>query len=151
MMRAEIVDAIDGVQAQAIDAKFFQPIQGVGDEKIADWSALRAVKVERGSPRRAIARGEVAAKLAEVISLRAKMVVNHIENHGQPASMSGIDQALQAGRSAITILRRVNVDAVVAPVARAGKLRHGHDFDGGDAQIRQFVEMLDHAVKRSFR
>ena len=148
---AEIADTIDGVQAQSVDAKFFEPIEGIGNKKIAHRAAMRAVEIQRRTPRGAVTVREVRAEFAEVISLRAKMVVDHIENDGQSANVSGIDEPLQAQRPAIRILRREDVDAVVAPVSRARKLGHRHDFDGGDPQLRKFVEVRDHAIESAFR
>ncbi len=38
-------------------------------------------------------------------------------------------------------------DPVVAPVALARELRHGHEFDGGDAEGRQIVQALDRRIE----
>src|SRR5271154_3273394 len=80
MMRAEIADAVDGIEAQPIEAKLLEPIQCVGNEEIAHRAVVPAVKVQRGAPGSAIARGEVTAKLAEIISFGAEVIVDDIEN-----------------------------------------------------------------------
>ena len=64
--------------------------------------------------------------------------------------MAGVDEALQSGRPAVRVLRRADVDAVVAPVARAGKLRDRHQLDRRDAEVFERVEMLDDGVERAF-
>lgn len=95
--------------------------------------------------------GEVGAELAEVVSFRTQMVVNDVENHGDAMRVACVDEALQSARAAITFLDRVEVDAVVPPVARAGKRRHGHQFNRGHAQIAQARKARKYGVECSLR
>jgi hypothetical protein len=46
-------------------------------------------------------------------------------------------------------MRRVDVDAVVAPATLAGEGRDGHQLDRGHAQAAQRLESRDHGVERS--
>lgn len=51
------------------------------------------------------------------------MVVDHIHDDRQTLTVAGIDQPLETLDSTVGILRRVGVNAIVAPVAVAGALR----------------------------
>src|ERR1700730_4584301 len=55
MMRAEIEDAVDGVQAERIDVIFRKPVQRVVDEETPDSIASRPIIVDGVSPRRPVA------------------------------------------------------------------------------------------------
>ena len=63
------------------------------------------------------------------------MVVDDVEDDGEPARVGGVDEAAQAVGAAVRLLRREPVDAVVAPVARAGEAGDRQDLDGGDAEL----------------
>ena len=55
---AEVVDAMDGVQAKRVDVIFSKPIQGVVDDEAANAVALGPVKIDRLSPGRMVGIGE---------------------------------------------------------------------------------------------
>ena len=63
--------------------------------------------------------------------------------------MAGVDEPLQRERAAIGGVGGVRIDAVVAPVARAGKLGDRHEFDRRDAEFLQIAEPRDHRVERA--
>ena len=63
--------------------------------------------------------------------------------------MAGVDQPLEPVRSAVGVVRRVQVDAVVAPAAHAGELLHRHQLDVRDAELDEMVEPLDRAGERA--
>ena len=113
-------------------------------------SRLRAVEIHRRTPGRAVSPGEIGTELREVVSFRSEMVVNHVEHHGKAEPVAGVDQALEARRTAVRVLRGERVHAVVAPVAVSGKLRHGHDLESGDAQRGEPGELPDGGVERAF-
>ena len=95
--------------------------------------------------------GEVRAEEPQIISFIAKMVVNHVKHYSQADCMRGIDQSLETFRSAITCLHCVGRDAIITPVARAGKSRDGHDFNYGDAKFLQVRQLGNGGIERSFR
>ena len=111
-----IDDRVHGIDAQAVDVKLIDPLQRVVNEEPAHVVAVRAVEIERQSPRRLVAVGEVRAVLAEIVSLGTEVVVDDVEEDGQAARVTGVDETLQRDRSAVRLLRRADVDAVVAPV-----------------------------------
>ncbi len=145
-----IDDRVHGIDAQAVDVKLVDPLQRVVDEEPAHVVAVRAVEVERRTPGRRVARGEVRAVFAQVVSLGAEVVVDDVEKQGETALMTGIDKPLERARTAVRRLRGADVRSVVAPVARAGKLRDRHQLDGGDAEVFERIEMWNDRVERPF-
>ena len=77
----------------------------------------------------------------EVVPVGPEMIVDDIEQHHQPARVRLVDETLEAVGTAIGDVRRVEQDAVVAPAAVAGELRHRHQLDGRDARIDEMVEL----------
>ena len=65
----------------------------------------------------------------QIVPIRADMVVDHIEHHGEPAEMGLVDKSLQ--RLVITVDMRggIQIDPVVCPVPSTGKFRDRHDFN----------------------
>jgi hypothetical protein len=49
--------------------------------------------------------------------------------------VSGVHELLQAIGSSVAVVRSVEVNAVIAPIAVTGKLGHGHQLDGVDAEL----------------
>ena len=79
------------------------------------------------------------------------MVVDHVQNHAKPVAVRRVDEALQGAGTAVARLDGVGIDAVVTPIAIAGKLGHRHDLDGGDAEFFQCGEPRNDRVKRALR
>ncbi len=69
------------------------------------------------------------------------MVVDDVEQDGEPAGVTSVDQCLQRLRPAITRRRRKKKDAVIPPIAATRKFSDRHQFDSGDAEPAQIVEM----------
>ena len=80
-----------------------------------------------------------------------KVVIDHIEQHGEPFAVGGVDQPLQALWAAIGVVRRVQVDAVIAPAPASRKLGDGHELDMGDAELDQMIEALNRGLERPRR
>ena len=79
------------------------------------------------------------------------MVVNHIQNHGQTLAVAGVDQTLEGFRTAVAVLHGKGVNPVITPIAIPGELGHGHEFQRGDPQFPEFLQMGDNGGQRSFR
>ena len=63
--------------------------------------------------------------------------------------MRGVDEPRQAVGPAVgRTARRVDVDAVVAPAARARELGDRHELDRGDAELGELAQVRDRAVER---
>src|SRR5262245_12566467 len=130
-----------GIEAQRIEVKFAEPITGILEKKIAHIVARRAVEIERRSPRRAIAVGEIGSEVGKVIHLRAEMIVDNIENDRQTFAMAGVDQALERSGPAVGVLDGEWKDAVVTPISGAGKLTDRHELERGDAETFEAREV----------
>ena len=89
---------MDRVDAQAIDMKIAQPHQRVVAKKAPHLGCAFRFEIHRSAPRRVVRIHNVGPVFAGVIAHRAKVVVNHIEQHGQAA--------LDARRSQIASERR---------------------------------------------
>ena len=62
--------------------KFLDPVASVGNEKFADRTRIRPVKVNRLAPVVLVLSGEIMiGKDANIISVWAEVVVNNIENY----------------------------------------------------------------------
>src|SRR5579864_1611088 len=120
---AKVVDTVNGVEPQNIDVVLFEPENRILDKKLTHRSALRAVEVDGLPPWRLIVLGEIRPELAQVISFRSKMVVNDVESDSEPVRVRGIHELLKRTGTSVTILDSKRIDAVVSPIARAGKLR----------------------------
>src|ERR1700722_6036909 len=64
--------------------------------------------------------------------------------------MAGVDEALQSVRTAIGMMRREQIRAVVPPAPGPRKLRDWHKFYGGDTELPQIFETPRRAIERSF-
>jgi hypothetical protein len=126
------------------------PGEGVVDEVAANLVAPRAVEIDGFAPGRAVAIGEIGAELGKVVPFRAEVVVDDIEDDRHAAAMTGVDHPPERVRPTVARLHREGMDAVIAPVARAGELGERHQLDGGDAEVPQIVETLDDRVERAF-
>src|SRR5690606_14711158 len=116
-------DRVDRVEAKAVDVVLLEPVERVFDQKTAHLEAARPVEVQRITPGSAISIREVRPVHGEVVPVRPEVVVNDVEQHGEPARVARIDEALEARRTAVGVVRRIQIDAVVAPAARPWKLR----------------------------
>src|ERR1700761_8510773 len=119
---AQIENAVHGIKPQAVEVEIAEPIERIFEEVFANGGTIGPVEIDSGAPRRAIAIGEVRSELAENISLGAEVVVDDVKNDGEAFRVCGVNECLQGGGTAVGILNGVREDAVVAPVARAGKL-----------------------------
>src|SRR5678815_6112733 len=95
-----------------------------------DLLALRPIVIDRRAPRRPIAIRKIGTEVAEVITLRAKVVIDDVKNDGQASSVAGIDQPFQPFRSSIGGLRGKKKYAVVAPITMSRKLGDRHELNG---------------------
>ncbi len=142
MHSAVILDGVDGIEPQAVEAIFLEPEQGVVNEEVADRAAGAAVEVDRIAPRRLVPIGEELAGVGvEIVPLRAKVVVDHVEHHRDAAPVRGIDQGLELVRCSVRRLRREREHAVVPPAAGSREIGYRHELDHRDAQLREVLEL----------
>ena len=125
MAWTEVEDGVNRVQPQTVHAKITHPHPRVVDDKLPHGIAVRAVVVDGPAPRSAVAIGKVGAVVGKVVSFGTEMVMDHVENHGQPGLVGGVDQPLQRPRPAVAVLHRIRIDGIVTPITVAGKLAIG--------------------------
>ena len=135
-----------GVEPQPVEVEVAEPHQRVVDDEPADRAGVLAVEVDPVAPVVA-ARGEVRAESRQVVAARSEVVVDDVQDDGQAVAVGGVDEALEAVRAAVGLVRRVPVDAVVAPAPLAAERVHRHELDVGDAEFDQVRQALDGGVE----
>ena len=94
--------------------------------------------------------GEVfLAELAQVVTIRPQVVVDHIQQHGQAARVRCVHQASQRLGAAVCLRGREQVHAIVAPAALAREIGHRHQLNRRHAQVAQVVQVRDQRVERA--
>ena len=146
----EVEHGMNGVEAQGVNMKVAQKIDSVLNKVAAHLVATRAIKVDGIAPGRVIAVGEIGAIVPQIIALGPQMVIDHIQDNGDARLVTGVDEAFEAKMTAIGILHGEGGHTVIAPVAFAGELGHGHEFDGGDAKFFEPIQVRNDGVKGAF-
>ena len=83
-----------GVEAENVDVKVANPIQGILDKEPAHLIAPFAVEVDGLAPGSAIAVGKVRSKIGEVIAFGTQMVVDDIERDTEIFVVTSVDESL---------------------------------------------------------
>ena len=105
-----------------------------------------SAEIDRRPPRRRHVLAEELRRIArEIVPVRPEVVVDDVEEDHQPVVVRGVDQRLEIVGRAVGAIRRERQHAVIAPVARAGKIVDRHQLDGGDAESASAVELALHA------
>src|SRR5258708_37771684 len=122
-----------------------QGVEGVLDE---EGSYRRLPEIDGGTPWSVdVAAEEVRRVAAEIVPVRPEVIVNDIEEHHQVALVRRVNQGLEIVRRAVGTIRCEGQHAVVTPVARSGKIVDRHEFDGGDADSSEAIEICVHTGK----
>ena len=133
-----VAQRMDRVHAQSVKIEFLDPVQGVVNEEVAHRSGIGAVVVDGRAPGRLVRRVEkMRAAGVQVVALRPEVVVHHVNEHHQPEPVGGVDQGLEFVGRAVAGVGREGEHPVIAPVAPARKVGHGHEFDRRDAEFGQ--------------
>ena len=142
---------MDGVDSQAIDVEFVDPVSGIGDEELSDRRGKLRVEVDRLAPVRAMTLGRVFGReLGQIIAGRAEVVVDHVEQHAELEPMGLVHEPAEIIRRSIEPSRREQIDAVVAPAKAAVEFGDRHDLDERDAEFGQTRQFRDGGGKCSF-
>src|SRR5580765_618200 len=99
--RRMVENRVHSVEPERIDMAINDPIKRVLNKIIAHLVAPRTIEVKRRTPRRPVPVGEIRAELAKMISLRAEMIINDVQNHRQAASVAGVNEHFQICRTAV--------------------------------------------------
>ena len=152
LVTAHAADVERHVEAQPVEVVLVEPVERVVADELAD---LAAAVVGPG-----VAPGRVAAPVVvevdaalvvlapaveppEVEVARAEMVVDDVEDHGDPAPMRGLDEGLEAVGAAVGALDGEDVGGVVAPGDVPGELHRRHDLHRVDPEPLQMAELVD--------
>ena len=128
------------------------PIARIGDEEFARRAGIGTVEIDRLAPFVVVAIGEISrGEQFEIVSVRAEMVVDDVEDDGDPESMGAVDEAAKIHRSAVEPGRREEVDAVISPAEPAGEFRHGHNFEAGDTELGESRQLTRSGFPASVR
>ncbi len=141
-------DGVHCVQAQPVEAIFAQPIQHILDREGAH---LRHPVIDGAAPGRLCFRKEARRISAEVISLGAEVIIDHVEQYHQPAQMRLINQGLEIVGASIGTVRRIPQHAVIAPITRPCEICQRHQFQRGDTGGHQMIELADHGTVGAIR
>ena len=94
MIRGAVINLLGGVETQPIKMEFAYPVSRIGQEVLSNGTTIGAIEVDGGTPFAVVSVGKVILrKLPEVISIRAKVVINDIEDNSQSGRMSPVNEA----------------------------------------------------------
>src|SRR4051794_19857564 len=97
-----IVNALGRIEAEPVEMEFLDPVTAVRDEELADGSGIVSVEVDRVAPFvRAFAVDVIVRKNAEIVAVRAEVVVDDIENYGEAEGMRSVDEEPQIVRGTV--------------------------------------------------
>src|SRR5262249_641234 len=139
-------DGMTGAEPQVVEMIALEPVDGIVDREGAHlWNAI----IDSVAPRRMGRREERRRIKVEKVTFWSEMIVDDVEKHHQPASMRFVDQHPQIARSPVGAVRRIEQDAVVAPISAAGEVGDRHQFDRGHSGLNDVIELLDRGAKRA--
>ena len=145
-----IYKRMHGIDAQSIDMKIAQPHLRVIAKESAHLVRASFFKIHGAAPRRSMGIREIRAKLAGVISRRAKVVVHDIEKHGQSDVVRRIDESLQRVGAAVGFVHRKERYTVITPAVIAVEGRNRHEFNMGDAKFTQIFQFRNCRIQGAF-
>src|SRR3954451_967036 len=147
--RRPIEDLVDGVEPECVDVVRLDPVARVVDHEPAHLDGARTVEVERLPPGCPVPLAEVRAIPGEIVAIGAEVVVDDVEDDRQTAPVAGVDEVLQPVGAAERVMRREQVDAVVAPTTIARELHDRQELDVGDPERHEVIEPLDRGIERA--
>src|SRR5207344_2744429 len=99
VVRGSVEDLLRGIEAQAIEMKFVDPVASVGDEELADRGRRRPIEVDGFTPFVLIAIGKVVlGERSEIIAVRPEMIVDDVENDAETDGVGPVDEAAEIVR-----------------------------------------------------
>src|ERR1700745_1004027 len=102
-----------GVEAEAIEVVFSEPVKRIVDKEITHDAAGWSVKVDGVSPRRVVTVGEeLGCVRVKVISFGAEVVIHDVEKNHQPLSVGSLHELLEVFGTAVSTVGRERQNAV---------------------------------------
>jgi hypothetical protein len=89
-----VEDLLRGVEPEAIDVVFADPVFGAGEHQLAQRPRTRAVEIERVAPFVVVPVGEIVlCEARQVVAVRPEVVVDDVEDDAEAERVRGIDEA----------------------------------------------------------
>ena len=150
MRRRSINNRVHGIKPQSIEVIVAQPHKGVVAKKSTHFIAKGSVEVDSCAPWSRVTVVKIWAETVQIVAGGSQVVVNNVENNGQTARVAGVNQMLEIIRLTVSMMRRIKVDAIIAPTAASGKFGNRHQFDMRGAEPGQMIEFFDRRHIASF-
>ena len=138
---------VHGIQAETVDVVVRKPHEGIGHDEIAGPVTAFAVEVHGRAPGRPVPVCEVRPELVQIISRRAQVVVDDVQDDPQVPAMAGVDEPLETVGPAIGTVGGPEVGTVITPSPSPAAFGHGHDLDHVYAQVDQVAQMVNGPVE----
>ena len=144
----EVQHGRDGVDAQAVDVEFAQPVERVRQQEIADLVAAEVEDERAPFAVLALARVGVfveggAVEAPQSVGVAREVAGDPIENHAQAGLMAGVDEIAEVVGSAEARGGRVVAGDLIAPGAGEGVLHDGQQFE---VRVAEVAHVGDQAV-----
>ena len=156
VIAVDIANVGRGVPAQAVNVIFVQPHERVVAQELPHFRTAvvrpcmtpgrlgAVVVIEIDAPAVLL---PPAVESPQIQVARSQMVIDHIENDGDPVLVGCFDEFLESKMAAIIGLDRERQGGVVAPGARSGEGHRRHDLHRVDAQRPKVREFLGRALE----
>ena len=96
MIVRSIENCLRRVEPQPVEMVLVDPVAGIGDEELAHWARIGTVEIDRLAPVVVVAVSEISrGEQVEIVSVRAEMVVDDVEDDGDPEGMGTVDEAAE--------------------------------------------------------
>src|SRR5580692_8882046 len=100
--RGIVDDGVNRVQTKSVEIIFSQPVQRIVDEEITDDPAVWTIEIDTVSPGSTVPIGKELWRVGpKIISFRAEVVVNDIQQNHHSALMGALNQLFKILRPAV--------------------------------------------------
>src|SRR5262249_17032935 len=142
-------NGVNRIETQTVETIFLEPVERIVDEIIAH-GPLR--EIDRGAPGGLAALGEkLRGIMVKIIPLGPEMIVDDVQHHHEAVSVRGVYEGLEIVGRPILRIGGEGQYTIIAPVARTRKIRNGHQFEGGDAEICERGKLGGDVVEATLR
>src|SRR4029077_20957080 len=97
-----VMNALGRIEPKTVEMKFLDPVPSIGNEELADWSAILPIEIDRIAPFVfALAIDVIVGVNTEIISVGSEVIVNNIENDPESERVGTVDKCPQIVRCSI--------------------------------------------------
>src|SRR5262245_2075300 len=131
--------------------EFIDPVAGIGYEKFPDPGGVVAIEINGLTPLVCVSIRKVCGgELRQIISIRAEMVINDVEDDAETELVCTIDEGAKIVRCSVEMGRREKVDSVISPAEGSRELGNRHDLQQRDSDTGQMRQKFLRRVPRAF-